>query len=50
MAAKGADFTLVGDPFGDCEERVGDYDGKTDCLDGNIGNDTVNHPGQWGVD
>lgn len=49
MAAKGADLALVEDPFRDCDEAVCDYDGKTNCLDGDICNDIVDHLDMWEV-
>ena len=48
MVAKGTDLALVRDPFGDCDEAVCDYDGKTDCLDGDMSSNVVNHLETWG--
>jgi hypothetical protein len=43
VTAKSIDLSLVGDPFGDFDECVCKNDGKTDCLDGDIGNNVINH-------
>ena len=48
MAAKGTDLAFVGDPFGDCDEAVCEYDCKTDSLDGDICGDVVDHLDMWG--
>ncbi len=50
MAAKGSDLPLVRDPFGHRDEAVGQNDGKTDGLDGDVGNDVVDHAAGWMID